>query len=297
MLNRDIHNGIFISHLTEEKVVAHVLKKYLRLAFGQDFRVFVSSDAKSIGGGTKWYSGIISNLRDSEVVLVLVSHESKGKEWPNFEAGFGEGSGSLVIPVGINNLPLGRLSYPLAGIQGRSIDDIGPLLDDISNKIGSTPATIDATAYLREIRNAEATLIYRSLRVEPVVEGNSLHFDIQNAGNVDLELLMLEVTVPQDVVKEASFVAGRDDAGTSRHGIPYNWYGCCSRLGVYGHLVPILRPVITASMVKIRTSFVIGVRRVLSAPQKESAIFFQIHALGYRTDEEERKIAEVTGWS
>jgi hypothetical protein len=132
-------NGVFISHITQEKPVALVLQKYLKLAFGDGFRVFVSSDAKSIGGGRKWYTHIIENLRMSEVVLVLVSQESKGREWINFEAGFGEGLESLVIPVTIQNTPLGQLSYPLAGLQGRCIEAIGSILEDIANRIGLTP--------------------------------------------------------------------------------------------------------------------------------------------------------------
>jgi hypothetical protein len=116
-----------------------VLQKYLKLAFGDAFRVFVSSDAKSIGGGEKWYPYIIENLRLSEIILVLVSQESKGREWINFEAGFGEGLESLVIPIGINNISLGQLSYPLAGFQARSIDNIDSILEDTGNRIRMTP--------------------------------------------------------------------------------------------------------------------------------------------------------------
>jgi hypothetical protein len=105
----------------------------------------------------------------SEVVLVLVSQESKGREWINFEAGSGEGSKSLVIPVGIKNISLGQLSYPLAGIQGRTIDDIGSILTDIGKRLDAPVANIDAKAYLTELHDAEEQLVYKSLKVEPVV--------------------------------------------------------------------------------------------------------------------------------
>jgi hypothetical protein len=110
-----VRDGVFISHITEERSVALVLQKYLRLAFGSDFPVFVSSDAKSIGGGKKWYTEIIESLRLSEVVLVLVSQESRGRTWINFEAGVGEGAESLVIPVGIAHFPLGQLPLGTSG--------------------------------------------------------------------------------------------------------------------------------------------------------------------------------------
>ena len=204
-LKANLRNGVFISHITQETPIAIVLQKYLRLAFGDDFRVFVSSDAKSIGGGKKWYTHIIENLRASEVVLVLVSQESKGREWINFEAGVGEGLESLVIPVGISHISLGQLSFPLAGIQARSIDAIGPIVDDISDRIGARPNVIDARAYLIELEEAEAQLSYKSIKVQPILENDSLLVEIQNVGNVDLELLMLDVYVPERVSQGSNF--------------------------------------------------------------------------------------------
>src|SRR5882724_5517769 len=98
-LEQNLRNGVFISHLAQEKPVALVLQKYLQLAFGSDFRVFVSTDSKSIGGGRPWFDHIITNLGLSKCFLVLVSQESKRREWINFEAGYGLGSvKGLVIP-------------------------------------------------------------------------------------------------------------------------------------------------------------------------------------------------------
>jgi hypothetical protein len=295
--------GVFISHITEEKPVAQVLQKYLKIAFGNDFRVFVSSDAKSIGGGKKWYTHIIDNLRLSEVVLVLVSQESKGKEWINFEAGFGEGADSLLIPVGIKNISFGQISYPLAGVQGRNIDDIGSILDDIGDRIGTTPASVDSRAYLEELRDAEAQLTYKSLVVEPVKEGNALRFDIQNVGNVDLELLMLEVYIPASfflahiVYDPILGDAGVDRAFTSRNGVSYQHLSCYSARGVYGNIVPTLRPIITPSMGKIRPSFGVRALKALDDDERKLSIFFQVHAIGYRTEEEERKVADIPSWT
>jgi hypothetical protein len=94
-LNVPDREGVFISHITFERPIALVLQKYIRFAFGDELPVFVSSDGKSIGGGKKWYDYILHNLRLTEVGLVLVSQESKSKEWINFEAGVGEGLDSL----------------------------------------------------------------------------------------------------------------------------------------------------------------------------------------------------------
>src|SRR6266581_1683778 len=80
-LGQNLRQGVFVSHIAEEKPVALVLQKYLKLAFGSDFPVFVSSDSKSIGGGKQWFDYIINHLGLSKCYLVLVSQESKRREW------------------------------------------------------------------------------------------------------------------------------------------------------------------------------------------------------------------------
>ena len=291
-------NGVFISHITQEKPVALVLQKYLKLAFGDDFRVFVSSDAKSIGGGRKWYTHIIENLRMSEVVLVLVSQESKGREWINFEAGFGEGLESLVIPVGVNNMSLGQLPNPLGGIQGRRIDEIGAIVDDIGGRLGMTPATIDAKAFSVDLQEAEAALTYRSVTIEPVAEGKYLKFDISNVGNVDLELLMLEVLLPTEV--DGNYTPfpgdGLDVSVQFKDNVRYRSYACYSGRGTYKGITPMLRPILTPSMGIFRPNFNVPIRGPLTDAQKELSILFQIHAVNYRTDAEKRRIADIGGW-
>jgi hypothetical protein len=274
--------GIFISHITEEKPVALVLQAYLRKAFDGDIRVFVSSDSRSIGGGKKWFDHIIQSLRTSRVILVLVSQESRRREWINFEAGFGDGGESLVIPVSIKSFPLGQLSFPLAGYQGRGVDELGALLDDIGDAIGATPADIDRNAYEREIGDAEASLRYRSLKVEPVVQGTSLRFDIENVGNVDLELLMFEVSVPEMVLRLDNLL-GTNMGTWTRNGVEYRRFSCYSERGVYGGICPVLRPILTPSMGAFRPEFEIAIGRVDEAARK-LPMCYQVHAVGYVTE-------------
>jgi hypothetical protein len=197
--------------------------------------------------------------------LVLVSQESKRQEWINFEAGVGEGLESLVIPVGLSRISLGQLSWPLAGFQARSIEAIGPIIDDIANRIGVTPNVVDARAYLTEPEEAEAQLLYKSLKVEPVLEGNLLSVDIQNVGNVDLELLMLDVLVPELVSPDNKYRAARGvSMDRAFRGIPYRNYSCYSQRGTFNEITPILRPVITPSMGIVRLNMEIPVRGELT---------------------------------
>jgi hypothetical protein len=188
--------GVFISHIAEDSPVALVVQKYLQAALGDEFPIFVSSDKRSIPSGTQWYNTVVERLKQSRVVIVLLSAESARRGWITFEAGVGIGEDALVIPVTLSRFTFSQLAYPLAGLQGRTIDDIGFVVDAIANKTGLTKSVIDVDAYLGEIAEAEEKVNYKSLFVEPVFDGISLSFEIANTGNVDLELLMLEVFIP-----------------------------------------------------------------------------------------------------
>ena len=270
------------------------------MAFGDRLRVFVSTDKTSIGAGKKWYSYIIDNLRASEVVLVLLSQESRRREWTNFEAGFGEGSDCLVIPITVNNFPFAQLSYPLAGIQGRSIDEIGTILDDIANKIGATPAAVDSDLYLQEVRGAEADLVYKSLIVQPSWTGQAVGFTIENAGNIDLELLMLEVLIPSDVIGKnwhPNHVHGIDHrSAIVLEGGNYRWFGCYSPRGAYRSVSPLLMPFVTPSMGKVSVRmFTVPLELPFTAVQLDAPIFFHLHAIGYTTERTRTLIRDIPG--
>src|SRR5437879_3951631 len=93
--------GVFISHIGQERPVALVLQKFIRQAFNSAFPVFVSSDQRSIPGGEGWWEFIRSEIKGRLVVLSLLSDESAAREWINYEAGVGDGSGARVVPVAI----------------------------------------------------------------------------------------------------------------------------------------------------------------------------------------------------
>jgi hypothetical protein len=104
--------AVFISHIGEEKAVALRLQTLIQTAFSNAFPVFVSSDPASLGGGEEWYHHILDNLAKAKVVLVLLSPESADKQWINFEAGFGKGQKSNVVPIAFRGLSFDSLDYP-----------------------------------------------------------------------------------------------------------------------------------------------------------------------------------------
>jgi hypothetical protein len=144
----DDKSGVFISHITAERATAALLKDYLQQVFGNDLRIFVSSDYDSIPGGDIWFQTILKGLKSSAVIIVLLSPDSQDRPWINFEAGVGVGTDALVIPVVVHGLTRGKVGHPLINIQIRSLEtvaDAHALLNDVGSKIARIRKSVDLT--------------------------------------------------------------------------------------------------------------------------------------------------------
>lgn len=147
-----VKRGVFISHITEERETALLLKDFLHRVFSRELPIFVSSDYESIGGGDVWFTKVVDGLKGSSVVLVLLSPDSIDRRWINFEAGVGVGADTTVIPVAVHGLRHGEVGHPLASLQIRSLESregVNALLRDVGEKIGQLQkAMIDADALI-----------------------------------------------------------------------------------------------------------------------------------------------------
>jgi hypothetical protein len=288
--------GVFISHLAEEAPVALVLKEALQAAFGDDFPVFVSTDKASIKPGRQWYNTIVNGLLCSKVVIILLSQESNRRPWLNFEAGMGVGGGIDVIPLTLTRFASSQAVFPIAGMQIYSIDDIGIVLNHISSATGLLPSVINNDAYIENIRRAEAALNYKSLVVTPVVEGQQLWFDIENVGNADLELLMLEITIPRAATVRAwapSQGVGFDSWVRVIDGKEHLWIALYSPRGSYTEIPPLLRPILTPTMGKFRPRYPIALADGYPIELGGLAMIeFQLHAVGYSTQRDRFELTQ-----
>ena len=59
---------------------------------------------------------------------------------------------------------------------------------------------LDERAYAAELEGAESKLIYKTVVVRPKWDGRALGFELENVGNVDIELLMLETEIPNEFI-------------------------------------------------------------------------------------------------
>lgn len=128
---------VFISHITEERALGTLVKELLKKSFGNDLKVFLSSDHESIESGEGYFNKILSELKSSEAIIVLLSKESMHRPWINFEAGVGKGAESLVVPALSRGLTKAEFVPPLSHLQLRDFEDSNDVLGalkDISKK-------------------------------------------------------------------------------------------------------------------------------------------------------------------
>jgi hypothetical protein len=109
---------VFISHITEESVLAGILKQHITRDFLNLLEVFVSSDEVSILAGSKWLERIDEALGIACIELVLCSRASVVRPWINFEAGAGWMRKIPVVPVCHSGLLSSDLAMPLSALQG-----------------------------------------------------------------------------------------------------------------------------------------------------------------------------------
>jgi hypothetical protein len=112
---------IFISHISEEKELALILKRHLAADFGGRVRVFVSSDMESIMTGDDWLESVKRALDAASLELILCSRVSIGRAWVNFEAGAAWLKKIPIVPVCHSSYPACDLPIPFSLLQAAEV--------------------------------------------------------------------------------------------------------------------------------------------------------------------------------
>ncbi len=80
--------SLFLSHSSEEQLLAHRLKTFLEAVFRSQIEVFVSSDnIACMPPGTDWFKKIKEEIQAARIVLLLLGPHSIDRPWIHFEAG------------------------------------------------------------------------------------------------------------------------------------------------------------------------------------------------------------------
>lgn len=112
---------IFISHVSNEGLLALVLKEWIQTIFNGRLKVFVSSDIRSITAGDIWLGNVEEALSSAKVLIVLCSPYSVTRPWVNFETGGAWVKKIPVIPICHSDQKLGNLPSPLSFFMGLDI--------------------------------------------------------------------------------------------------------------------------------------------------------------------------------
>ncbi|HKX00609.1 MAG TPA: toll/interleukin-1 receptor domain-containing protein [Bryobacteraceae bacterium] len=191
---------IFISHFSEEFAAADLVERLLKSAFGEQLNVFVSY---KIPVGDQWFPTIIESLGSACVVLVLLSRQSVGKRWINFEAGLGVGADAKVLPYTIGDLRPGDVGFPLSPLQVQRLNDrscINELLERIKNETGKPiVGHPDIATFSDEFAAVEESLLSSSIYLQPFLTGRTINFELILKGDLPVRLIKLRVEVPDDL--------------------------------------------------------------------------------------------------
>jgi hypothetical protein len=131
---------VFLSHITEEKALADIVKDHIERDFIGLVDVFVSSDDRSIPIGEKWLADIESALKTAAAMIILCSNESVKRPWINFEAGAAWVREILIAPVCHTGMRPGGLPIPLQllqGIEASNVHEWERLYRTIAGRLGS----------------------------------------------------------------------------------------------------------------------------------------------------------------
>lgn len=150
---------IFLSHVSNEGLLALVLKDWIQASSRNRVKVFVSSDIQNIAAGDRWLENLREALTDARLLIVLCSPYSVTRSWVNFETGSGWIKDIPVIPICHSGQRLGSLPSPLSLFQGLEIQG--------SDFPGRLMANLKISAKLRKplrINNKGKTRMMREVR-------------------------------------------------------------------------------------------------------------------------------------
>jgi len=206
---------VFISHSTDEKALAVEMQAFLKRAFGEDFRVFVSSDYRSIGGGSLWFIELLEAIKTAPVTLALLSGSSVERRWINFEAGIGVGADRLVIPLVVPGLSKNEVGHPLSMLQVRSLadeKDVEGVISDIEERTKRSAASVDAKAFVSKGYSTgggklEATLHQVTERAYEGYEEHGLRIVLVNNSSKTIDDFRVDIEIPNAFINQSTTYA------------------------------------------------------------------------------------------
>lgn len=168
---------LFISHISEEKEIAHALKEVLEKSFLGNIDVFVSSNPNSIKLGNRWLQNITNALKSCVVEIVIASPISIKRPWINFEAGAGWVRDIPVIPLCHSGMTPSTLPVPLCELQAAVATDhdkLAHLVSVIADAFESGEPKINWDNFIDTVRKYEQSYADNSDAIEKLEQASPI---------------------------------------------------------------------------------------------------------------------------
>jgi tetratricopeptide (TPR) repeat protein len=124
---------IFISHVSDERILADAWKELIGAVSSGFIRVWYSSDKNPTGGmtlGNQWFDELYQKIKESELILAIQTPASTGRPWIMWECGIASGMDKLrSIMTIVYTMKPGDLTMPLTNYQIYQGDDEASVLE------------------------------------------------------------------------------------------------------------------------------------------------------------------------
>ena len=130
---------IFISHASADAEVTRLLQQDLDERFLGAVRIFNTSSRDSLKVGEQWLTTIMTNLKDSRIILPILSPSALRSPWVNFETGGAWLNGATVIPCCGGQVRKDALPAPYSWLQAINLgdeQDLALLMTRIGDEVG-----------------------------------------------------------------------------------------------------------------------------------------------------------------
>lgn len=153
--------GVFISFIHEEQEIASCVQTFIRSVLGSDVGAFMSADTWQVFAGERWLERIVAELKNAQVVVLMLSPESVKRPWVNFEAGAAWINDSVIIPVCFGGLTKDALPKPYSSLQAVDLteeNDRYYLIKSLAHYLGKSPdLSIESPRFLEKHRPSDLT--------------------------------------------------------------------------------------------------------------------------------------------
>lgn len=173
---------IFISHISQEKEIACVIKEFLERKFLITINVFASSHEESLQLGDDWMGTIKQSMNDCKLIVILCSPISITRPWINFEAGAGWIKNIPVIPLCYSGLTPSKLPVPINSFQGGVLnnkEDIVKVFNRIANLLSIDAPKLEDDTFFTAINSFEVEIKNSSLTKDTTFINNLLSRQIE----------------------------------------------------------------------------------------------------------------------